>query len=67
MEGFDLEFTAGEVLDCRRSDCDLDAALVACRIADASKLGALFRELRDREMVGLRIVRDGRGWRLERT
>lgn len=60
MEGFDLEFTAGEVLDRRESDHELDEALRACRISDTAGLGALFRELRDRELDGITLVRDGR-------
>jgi hypothetical protein len=67
MEGFDLEFTASEVLERRHSDCGLDAALAACHIADTATLGAVLRELRDQSLAGVRVVRDGRAWRLERT
>jgi hypothetical protein len=67
MEGFDLEFTAEEVLARGESDHGLDAALKACHIEDTAGLGALFRTLRDRELAGLRLIRDGRSWRLART
>jgi len=67
MEGFDLEFTTAEVLERRETDFTLDGALQAVRVTDTADLGALFRTLRDREVAGLRLVRDGRAWRLVRT
>ena len=67
MAPFDLEFTTAEVLEARATSHALDAALCRLQVTDTAGLGALFRSLRDREFDGLRLVRDGRGWRLVRT
>lgn len=67
MEGFDLEFTTAEVLERRETDFALDNALLAVHVTDTAGLGAIFRTLRDRTFADLRLVRDGRAWRLVRT
>ena len=68
MEGFDLPFTAREVVDRAAQDHELAAAVEACGldVDDCAGLGALFRTLRDRDIGGYRIVRSGRAWRLAR-
>jgi hypothetical protein len=67
MDGYDLPFSASEVLERRHSDHGLDLALEACQINESGRLGTLFRDLKGRDVAGLRLVRDGRSWRLERT
>lgn len=67
MEGFDLEFTTSEVIERRETDFALDNALLAVHVTDTAGLGAIFRTLRDRTFADLRLVRDGRAWRLVRT
>jgi hypothetical protein len=67
MGGCDLEFTAPEVTDHAGVDHDLAEILRACGVRRTSEVGALFRTLRDRTIGGLRLVRDGRAWRLERS
>jgi hypothetical protein len=68
MGEHDLPFSAGEVLRHAAVDHALSEALDdACATRTAPAIGALFREFRDRDVSGLRLVRDGRLWRLERT
>jgi hypothetical protein len=67
MAPYDVAFEAVEVLNHRATDHALDEALAACRITDTLALGTLFRDLRDRDLGGLRLVREGRSWRLART
>jgi hypothetical protein len=67
MNDLDLSFDASEVLAHSRVDDALDQALRACSCRTISAVGAVFRALRDRDLAGLRLRRDGRLWRLERT
>jgi len=66
MEDLDLSFDAGEVLAYARVDHALAEALKGCNVNTTADVGALFRSLRDQHLAGLRILRDGRTWRLER-
>jgi hypothetical protein len=63
----DLPFSAAEVVAHAVTDYELSQALTACRVRSVGELGALFRALRDRHLGELRLVRDGRSWRLART
>jgi hypothetical protein len=67
MGDLDLAFSAGEVIHHSRVDHQLDVALGACGLRTAAQVGAAFRGLRNRDLNGLRLVRDHRVWRLVRT
>lgn len=67
MDKWDLPFTSGEVIEHSRGHFGLDEALQALGIHSVADCGALFRALRDRDLGGRRLVRDGRSWRLVRT
>ena len=67
MGDLDLPFDVSEVMQAARSDARLNDALEALAIHRTSELGALFRSLRDRDVDGLRLRRDGREWRIERS
>lgn len=67
MADLDLPFTASEVLRHAAVDHPLGEALRAACEETTTALGTLFREIRGRDVGGLRLVRDGRLWRLERT
>jgi len=65
----DLTFRTHEVFDHAALDARLADALKACR-ATSTNLGAILREIaRDMDAAaeGVRLVRDGRGWRLSCT
>lgn len=74
MSDCDLEFDVYEVLHHRRVSTDLDQALDALGFTDsepderaARRLGTLFRDIHKRPVCHeLRLVRDGRSWRLVR-
>jgi hypothetical protein len=61
------EFATAEVIAHGKVDHELSEALRVCRACHTDTLGRLFRSLRDREIGGWRLVRDGDGWRLPRT
>jgi hypothetical protein len=63
---FDLPFNAAEVIGHAVTDFALDQALKAVGVRTVGECGALFRTLRDRDLGGLRLVRDRRSWRLVR-
>jgi hypothetical protein len=63
----DLPFDCGEVLAHAEVDHALDEALTAAGATDSGRLGLLFRGLRDLDVDGYRLIRDGRQWRLLRT
>jgi hypothetical protein len=67
MGDLDLAFDGAEVIAHRRVDHALDEALRRCGVQSPAALGVLFRTLRGRTYAGCRLVRDGRGWRLDRT
>ena len=68
MGGCDLlPFRAEEVIQHAEEDFALSEALKACQIRNADSLGSTFRELKGRELNGLRLIRRGRLWELERT
>jgi hypothetical protein len=63
----DLPFSTAEVIEHARVDHGLDEALTAAGAMDAGRLGLVFRGLRDLDVDGYRLTRDGRQWRLLRT
>jgi hypothetical protein len=66
FDEFHVPFFADEVMQDREQHHELDEALRVNGITTVAALGLLFRELRDRPIAGFRLLRDGRGWRLER-
>ena len=62
-----MELEAKAVIEHGECDFELSEALKACDVDTTDKLGLLFRSVRDRDINGWRAVRDGDGWRLERT
>ena len=67
MGDLDLPFDAAEVLDHATVNHALDEALQDAGIRSPAALGAVFRSVRGRDIDGMRLVRDGRSWRLART
>ena len=67
FSGLSLTFESWEVEEAAKSDLGLAEALAECGLKDAAAIGYAFRKLKDREIGRYMLLRDDRGWRLERT
>lgn len=61
----DTYFDKEEPFEWARDDAELSAALEALGLHEPADLGYWLRSRKGAESAGYRIVRDGRGWRME--
>jgi hypothetical protein len=61
----DTYFEREEPLEWARDNAELSAALEALGLHDPADLGYWLRGRKGHESAGYRIVREGRGWRME--